>query len=376
VRHLYVHVPFCARRCSYCDFAIAVRHTVPSERFVNAVLQEHERRRAAEHWGNGPFETVYLGGGTPSRLSADAVGRLLDALPRAADAEVTLEANPDDVTPELARTWAAHGVNRVSLGVQSFDDRVLRWMHRTHDQAAALEAVETVREAGIASLSLDLIFGLPDGLARDLRRDLGQALALGPDHLSVYGLTLEPRTPYARWAERGAATPATEARYEAEFLLAHETLVAAGFEHYEISNYARVDPAGGAARSRHNSAYWTGAPYVGLGPSAHGFDGSWRRWNLRDWAAYERAVLRGDDPVAGTEALSSEQQWLERVYLALRTVRGLPGDEAERLNQEGLLAAINEGWLTQWGASLSCTARGWLLLDGLVVALTTSAKGG
>jgi oxygen-independent coproporphyrinogen-3 oxidase len=376
VRHLYVHVPFCARRCSYCDFAIAVRRVVPSDRFVDAILREYRRRGPAEGWAGTAFETVYLGGGTPSRLSPDAVGRLLDAIQRTDDAEVTLEANPDDVVLPAARAWIAHGVNRVSLGVQSFDDRVLRWMHRMHDQRAARRAVETAREAGVASVSLDLIFGLPDELERDFPRDLAQALSLGVDHLSIYGLTLEPRTPYARWAARGATEPATDERYEREFLLAHETVVAAGFEHYEISNYARVGPAGGGSRSRHNAVYWTGASYVGLGPSAHGFDGSSRRWNLRDWAAYERAVSRGDDPVAGSEALAPEQRSLEAVYLGLRTAEGLSEGLSGRLNPRRLLAAIRRGWLIRRGNSLACTPRGWLVLDELVAGLTTSPEGG
>jgi oxygen-independent coproporphyrinogen-3 oxidase len=376
MRHLYVHVPFCARRCSYCDFAIAVRRSVPSERFVDAVLREYGCRRAAEHWDDAPFETVYLGGGTPSRLSPDAVARLLAAFPRADGAEVTLEANPDDVTPDAARAWTACGVNRVSLGVQSFDDEVLRWMHRTHDGATALRAVPTLRDAGVGSLSLDLIFGLPSALGRDIGRDLERALELAPDHLSVYGLTLEPRTPYGRWAARGTTLPAPEERYASEFLRAHETLGAAGFAHYEISNYARVDRAGGSARSRHNSAYWTGAAYAGLGPSAHGLDGRRRRWNLRDWAAYERVVARGEDPVGGIEDLSPGERWLERVYLALRTSGGLPLQEGRALVQDRLVAAVSQGWLTADGEAVRCSPRGWLVLDALVPALTTSAEGG
>lgn len=376
MRHLYIHVPFCARRCSYCDFAIAVRRAVPSERFVDAVLREHAHRRAAEGWRDAPCETVYLGGGTPSRLAADALARLLDAFPRVAGAEVTLEANPDDVTPAAARAWVVSGVNRVSLGVQSFADDVLRWMHRTHDRAAVLRAVPALRDAGVTSLSLDLIFGLPAGLDHAVARDLAAALALAPDHLSVYGLTLEPRTPYARWAARGATRPASEARYAAEFLLAHETLVAAGFAHYEISNYARVDAAGGSARARHNAAYWSGAAYGGLGPSAHAFDGRRRRWNLRDWVAYERAVLRDEDPVGGVEDLSPAAMRLERVYLALRTDGGLPPREGRSLVQDRVVAAISQGWLTARDGALRCTPAGWLVLDSLVTALTTSAEGG
>jgi hypothetical protein len=224
VRHLYIHVPFCRRRCSYCDFAIAVRRAVPSDPFVDSVLAEYGMRREGEGWVPGPFETVYLGGGTPSLLSPDAIARLIDAFPRSPGAEVTLEANPDDVTPERAAAWVRAGVSRISLGVQSLDDRALAWMHRTHDAAAARRAVDVVRNAGVASVSVDLIFGLPESLERDLAADLRGLLALSPDHISAYGLTLEPRTPYARWSDRGLSAPPPDERYAAEFLLVHETL--------------------------------------------------------------------------------------------------------------------------------------------------------
>jgi oxygen-independent coproporphyrinogen-3 oxidase len=376
MRHLYVHVPFCARRCSYCDFAIAVRRTVPSARFVDAVLAEYHSRRVAERWGATVFETLYLGGGTPSRLAPDAVARLLDAFPRADGAEVTLEANPDDVTEHAARTWVAHGVTRVSLGVQSFDDVILRWMHRTHAQAVVPRAVATLRDAGITSVAIDLIFAIPEGLGHDLARDLDRALALAPDHLSAYGLTMEPRTAYARWVARGTARPAPDERYAREFLTIHDALTAAGYAHYEVSNYARIGVTGGPAQSRHNSAYWSGAAYAGLGPSAHGFDGAARRWNVRDWAAYVRAVEGGADPLGGTEQLTERDRELERVYLTLRTDRGLGTDDGAPLAPDRMVAAVGRGWLTREGGLVRCTPRGWLVLDELVATLTTLAEGG
>jgi oxygen-independent coproporphyrinogen-3 oxidase len=371
MRHVYIHVPFCRRRCSYCDFAIAVRRTVPSERFVEAVLAEYGRRREWEGLGEAAFETVYLGGGTPSLLSPDAVAALLQAFPRAAGAEVTLEANPDDVTRDRASAWAGAGVNRISLGVQSLDDRALAWMHRTHDATAACRAVDVVREAGIASVSLDLIFALPDALERDLAADLRGFLALAPDHVSAYGLTLEPRTPFARWAERGVTAAPPDDRYAAEFLLVHETLARAGFEHYEISNYARPQ-----ARSRHNSAYWHGVDYLGLGPSAHGLHGDLRRWNLRNWAAYDRCVAAGADPVGGSERLSADEAMLERVYLHLRTAEGIPSEEAQTLARGPRLAAEEAGWLASEDGWVRATPQGWLVLDALVPGLTTFSEGG
>jgi oxygen-independent coproporphyrinogen III oxidase len=371
MRHLYVHVPFCRRRCSYCDFAIAVRKAVPSDRFVEAVLAEYAMRWEGERWEPGPFDTLYLGGGTPSLLSPEAIARLLAAFPRAAGAEVTLEANPDDVTPERAAAWVAAGVNRVSLGVQSLDDRALAWMHRTHDAAAARRAAEAVRAAGVGAVSADLIFALPESLGRDLETDLRELLALGPDHVSAYGLTLEPRTPYARWSDRGLSAPPPDERYAAEFMLVHETLGRAGFEHYEISNHARP-----GARSRHNSAYWQSVDYLGLGPSAHGLQGSVRRWNLRNWTAWHRCVASGADPIGGSERLTAGETTLERVYLRLRTAEGIPPAEAANLAPGPRLAAEQAGWLAAEDGWVRATPAGWLVLDGWVPGLTTFSEGG
>jgi oxygen-independent coproporphyrinogen-3 oxidase len=370
MRHLYVHVPFCARRCSYCDFAIAVRRRVPGDRFVEAVAAEYRVRSAAEGWDDGGFATVYLGGGTPSQLAPDAVRRLLDGFPRRPDAEVTLEANPDDVTHGAVSAWRAAGVNRVSLGIQSFDDRVLAWMHRLHDADAARRAFAVLRDEGIPSVSTDLIFALPDALGHDVRADLDGILALKPDHVSAYGLTLEPRTPYARWAARGTTPPADDERFAAEFHAVHDALTDTGFEHYEISNYARA-----GSRSRHNTAYWVGADYAGLGPAAHGLRGRERRWNLRHWAAYEPVARSARDPVADRELLDDDQRFLERVFLGLRTAEGLAAADADRLARPALLAAERAGWLTV-SDRVRPTPAGWLVVEALVASLTTFHEGG
>ncbi|HXF94627.1 MAG TPA: radical SAM family heme chaperone HemW [Gemmatimonadales bacterium] len=367
--HLYVHVPFCVRRCTYCDFAIAIRRRIPVREYVEAVRAERDGRRAEL----GPaFETVYFGGGTPSLLPPDAITALLGALLEPADprwrddAEITLEANPEDVTPDSARAWRAAGINRVSLGAQSFDDRVLRWMHRSHDAARIAEAVRHLRGAGFANVSLDLIFALPDALERDWDRDLDRALALAPEHLSLYGLTVEERTPLARWVSRGATRPPSDERYAAEYLRAHQRLSAAGYEFYEVSNAARP-----GFRSRHNSAYWSGRAYAGLGPAAHSFDGRVRRWNLAAWEAYRRAVVEGRSPVASAEILTAEQQELERVYLGLRTSAGLPLPAPTRLGP-ALSAWVSAGWVRVSDGRLRSTPEGWLRLDALVADLTGS----
>ena len=199
--HVYIHVPFCARRCSYCDFAIAIRNKVPTDEFVRAIERELEIR--GFHTPTASVNTIYLGGGTPSRLGPDGVARLIDVVAQRfapkPDAEITIEANPDDVTRQAVAAWRTAGVNRVSLGVQSFDDNALAWMHRTHNAARVREAAADLAAGGIANWSLDLIFALPASLERVWSRDIDMALELSPPHISLYGLTVEQHTPIARW---------------------------------------------------------------------------------------------------------------------------------------------------------------------------------
>lgn len=362
--HIYLHIPFCARRCSYCDFAIAVRKVVPVDEYLTAVERELDLRFAGV--GSWPVKTLYFGGGTPSRLGADGITRLL-AIIRSrmqlnADAEVTLETNPDDVTETDARAWRAAGVNRISLGVQSFDDRALKWMHRVHDSAAIPAAVATLRRAGFDDISLDLIFSLPVALERDWRRDLQLAVDLRPTHVSLYGLTVEQHAPLGRWVARGQEVEAPEESYESEFLLADELLTAAGFEHYEVSNFAKP-----GHRARHNFSYWLGVPYAGIGPGAHGFDPPTRRWNVGSYVEWVRRLDQGVDPREGDEVLNDANREAERVYLGLRTVDGLPitADEARVVSPW-----IHAGWARLAGPRLTLTPMGWMRLDTLAADLT------
>lgn len=369
VRHLYVHVPFCARRCTYCDFAIAVRSRVPVDEYVGALERELTVRRGPPPApGARPsIDTLYFGGGTPSRLGGRGVARAIEVVARwftwDAAAEVTLEANPDDVTPERARAWRAAGVTRASLGSQTFDAAALAWMRRTHAVDQVPRAVEAFREAGITDLSLDLIFALPDAVARDWPGDVARALSLAPTHLSLYGLTVEAGTPLGRWAARGAVAEADEERYVDEFMAAHAQMGAAGYEHYEVSNFARP-----GHRARHNSAYWSGVPYLGVGPSAHGFDGVVRRWNAPAYAAWVRALADGRDPMAGAETLDGDARSAESVYLGLRTTGGLALVEGEAARTAAWREA---GWAALDGDRLRLTPSGWLRLDALAADLTS-----
>ena len=364
--HLYFHVPFCARRCSYCDFAIAVRRETPSDAYVDTVLREWTAWLEHPVWAESPaVRTIYFGGGTPSRLAPAGIAAILSRVradrPVEPDAEVTLEANPDDVTPAAAEAWRAAGVTRLSLGAQSFSADALRWMHRTHDPEAIGRSVEVARAAGVADLSLDLIFALPPDVPRSWEEDLDRALALEPDHVSLYGLTTEPHTPLARWTAGGRVRPADDARYAGEYLLAHSRLRAAGFEHYEVSNAARP-----GRRARHNSAYWQRAAYIGLGPSAHSGFGDRRRWNVREWAEYERAVGRGEGWVAGEEVLDPAAIRLERAYLGLRTLEGVP---LEWVTESRGSAWAREGWAVLEDARVRLTVEGWLRLDALAASM-------
>ena len=364
---VYVHVPFCARRCSYCDFAIAVRRDTPSDGFADAILREWDERHDSPAVAAGPdaIETVYFGGGTPSRLDPRALERILVGLAGrrtiGSGAEVTLEANPDDVTRARATAWRQLGINRVSLGVQSFNPGVLAWMHRTHTAGQSAEAVGVLRAAGIGNLSIDLIYGVPADLGRVWDADLEEALALMPDHLSFYALTVETGTPLGKWTARREATPLADDVVAGEYLRTHLRLGEAGFQHYEVSNAALP-----GRRAVHNSGYWEGRPFLGLGPSAASGAGRWRSWNLREWEAWRRELAAGRPVVAGEEWLTDRQAAIEGQYLGLRTDRGLP---AAQIPPGQARTWREAGWATETGGRLRLTAEGWLRLDALVASL-------
>lgn len=367
VSHLYIHVPFCARRCSYCDFSIAVRSATPVQEYLDALAKE--LNGLTQDLDGSQLDTVYLGGGTPSRLGGPGVAQVLATVRQHADivagAEITVEANPDDLNDVAVAHWVAAGVNRVSLGSQTFDAHALQWMHRTHDADQIGSAVATLRRGGIANVSLDLIFALPSDLQRSWSRDLEKALELTPNHLSLYGLTVEPQTPIARWANRGASVQGSEEEYEEEFLQAHATLTDAGFEHYEVSNFARP-----GFESHHNSAYWTGASYVGVGPSAHSFDGTIRRWNVSAYSEWLRRLTNGESAIGGSESLTPENRDAEQVYLGLRTRRGLAVSDSQLpaiRRWEGAGWAVLEDPLDQ--PKVRLTPTGWLRLDSLAAEL-------
>ncbi|MGE0160090.1 MAG: radical SAM family heme chaperone HemW [Gemmatimonadales bacterium] len=371
VRSVYVHAPFCVRRCVYCDFAVTVRSDGDPEGWASALASELASLEARGERLADRLETVYVGGGTPSLLGPQAMRSLARVLgeERVASAELewTAEANPESFGAPLATAWRGAGVNRISLGVQTFHEPTLRWMGRLHGAEGARRAVRVAKEAGYDDVSVDLVFGLPASLGRSWTDDLAGVLALDVPHVSLYGLSVEPGTPLGRAVAEGKEPPVDEERYREEFLEASETLRAAGYEHYEVSNFARPGHA-----SRHNAVYWDGRPYVGLGNGAHSYRHPVRRWNVRDWGLYRSRLLAGESPEEGRETIDAAAEALERAWLSLRTHAGTP---LAGLTAEG--RRLLEGWRASGlavveGERARLTPRGWLLLDRLAVELDAS----
>jgi len=336
---VYVHVPFCLSRCHYCDFVTYTGMEGLRRPYAAALRTEAELAVAnlLQPEAERPTVTsVFVGGGTPTLLPAADLARVLDRLrallPFAPDTEITVEANPETVTPEAAATLAAAGVTRVSMGAQSFDDRVLRALGRTHDARRPAEAVAALREAGTVagrpfSLNLDLIYGCPEEDEASWATTLAAAAALEPDHLSAYALTIEPATKFGRLVAAGQMAEPDEDLLADRYHTTCETLKAAGYEHYEVSNWAKPGRA-----SRHNRTYWRRGHYLGLGAGAHEFTGETRRWNTGSVPDYLAAVGAGRRPVAGEEALDRAQARFEALALRLRTSDGLSAAEARALS--------------------------------------------
>lgn len=372
MKHLYVHVPFCLRRCSYCDFAVQAVNAAPTDAWLEAIGREVSMIAGQQSWAEKPaLETIYVGGGTPSLVGGAGLAGLRDVLARnftwTLNVEWTAEANPETLTDDVASDWVNAGVNRVSLGAQTFDENVLRWMGRMHGADGPGRAVAALRRAGIDNLSLDLIFGLPARFNRDWGADLDRIIDLQPEHVSLYGLTAEKGTPLGRWVSEGRETLGSEDQYVAEYLLAVEKLTTAGYEHYEVSNFGKPGRA-----SRHNQAYWQGVAYLGLGPGAHSFLPPARHWNMRDWAEYARRLSAGESPRESEEVVAGEAASLERSWLGLRTSDGLALAELTDGQRTKLAGWQDEGLAALTEDVVRLTAQGWLLLDRLVVELEAS----
>ena len=370
---IYVHIPFCRRKCLYCNF-FSVADLRRTEELADALCRELSLRAAT--WPDKRVATVYFGGGTPSLLPAESVGKVLSRI-RAlfavdADAEITLEANPEDITTEKLDAWLRAGINRLSLGVQSFQDETLAFMRRRHSGADAVRALETARRAGFANLTLDLIYGVPGRDDRALMRDVETAVGLQVRHVSAYALTREEGTALDVLAARGALPPPDDEMAARQYFLLADRLECAGLYRYEVSNFAAP-----GCRSRHNSAYWDGTPYLGIGPSAHSFDGrNERSWNVASIGRYLSGIAGGRIPCE-RETLSPIDRRNEMVMTALRTAEGLSGQEFGRRFGEAALRALSEsaepflrrGQLEWSEGALRVTRAGWFFIDGIAADL-------
>lgn len=368
---LYVHVPFCPQVCPYCSFAVTRVRPRLHERYVRALCAELETRRSLA--ARGPLDTVYFGGGTPTLLAPEQLGRILETARRClgikADAELTVEANPEGA--DIARFTALRklGFNRLSLGVQSFADQSLRLLGRRHTGVQAGAACAAARRAGFENLSLDLIFAIPAAPARDWEHSLERALAQQPEHLSTYALTIEAGTPFAKQEQQGRLLPLPEEEQAQAYERGVARLEAVGFEHYEVSNFARP-----SFRSRHNWGYWHGGQYLGVGLAAHSLLGGRRSWNQRRLKEYLQVLEEGFSPEAGAEVLAPAAARGEALWLGLRTSEGIalqPG-LADRERFRALVAA---GYLEVRGERVGLTRQGFVLADGIGVELMELIEG-
>ena len=336
---LYFHIPFCKRICSYCDFyKVGALSLLPN--VVEVMHRELEERR--DYLSSHHITSIYFGGGTPSLVQPSEIERFVSHARELFDCsaveEITLEANPDDLTEEYVKELAKTSVNRVSLGIQSFDDGALRMMNRRHTAAEAVEAVQRLKRYGIDNISIDIIFGIAGYGGETLRNTLAEAIKLDVGHISAYHLTIEERTRLGLMTQRGEYTPISDEESEAEYMVVHEALTAAGYEHYEVSNYAKE-----GCRARHNSAYWQGVEYLGIGPGAHSFSRDNRTWCISSAKEYADGVIRFE-----SEELTVLDHMNEYIMTSLRRVEGIDLSYVERYfgvqHKERIMAAARE-WI-------------------------------
>ena len=366
---IYIHIPFCKQRCSYCAFYSTTLYNI-RERYVDALCKEIAMRK--EYAGGAPIETIYLGGGTPSTLSMEQLKRICDTVYAAYQVspapEVTIECNPDDLTPDFLAQLKQLPFNRISMGVQSFNDTQLKRLGRRHDAAKARQAVANARTAGYSNISIDLIFALPGSTIDEWEHDLESAIALRPDHLSAYNLTYEEGTPMHRALERGDFTELSEEENIAQFQILISRLKEAGYRHYEISNFALP-----GRESRHNSSYWNDTPYIGCGAAAHSYNGASRGWNIADIQEYIKGIENGN-PVFEIEELTEEERYNDTILTRLRTAEGIPLEWmkkkfGKRLNDYMQSAAEKEiafGNLKAENGHLSLSEKGIFISDAVI----------
>lgn len=363
---IYIHIPFCRQACTYCNFHFTTSLRYKDE-LVKALAKEAEAEK--DYLNGETVDTVYFGGGTPSLLDISDLGFLMSELkkhyPVATDAEVTLEANPDDVSKEKLQAWKAPGINRLSIGIQSFFEEELRWMNRAHNAELAVNSLQLAREE-FENITIDLIYGSPLLTDEMWKQNVRTALGYNIKHLSCYALTVEERTPLHKNILLNKSVDVDNDKQARQFLLLMQWLRNAGYEHYEVSNFAKP-----GFRSRHNSSYWKGTSYLGLGPSAHSFNGKERRWNVANNSVYLKNINE-NAPQREVETLTASQQLNETVMISLRTMEGIDlckierkwGEEERKRLERALAKYIDHGLVQMNNGHAQLTDEGMLRADG------------
>lgn len=366
---IYIHIPFCKTRCIYCDF-YSTTHSELKERYIHALCRELEIRR--QYLQGEPIETIYFGGGTPSQLSGEDFQQVFDTIEKTYGMkqvqEITLEANPDDLTPQYVQTLAKLPFNRISMGLQTFDEATLRLLNRRHTAAQAITAIERCREAGFRNISIDLIYGLPGETAERWEHDLTQAIALNPEHISAYHLIYEEGTPIYKMLQQHRVSEVDEESSVYFFSSLIDRLTTAGYEHYEISNFCRP-----GYHSRHNTSYWQGIPYLGCGPSAHSFNRREREWNIASLNKYLQGIESGER-ACETEILDTTTRYNECIITSIRTSQGLSltklkeefGTELWQYCLNMAAHSIKNGMLKERGDNLRLTRKGIFISDSIM----------
>jgi len=356
MRSIYIHIPFCKSRCHYCDF-FSTTLLEKRSAYVDALIEEWQQRHVDD------ISTIYLGGGTPSLLNIEDIRRIIDALQPATchlqPVEITMEANPGDLTLDKLQAIRALGVNRLSIGIQSFRNPLLRLIGRRHTARQARQAIKWAQQAGFTNISIDLMYGLPGQNMLQWTMDVRRAVRLGVQHISCYCLSYEPGTPLDQMLQRGEIHPASERLQNRMYRYLCRVLSRSGFEHYEVSNFALP-----GYRSRHNSNYWNNTPYIGLGAGAHSYDGTTRSWNPADIDAYIQGITSGSLQ-REEELLTPEQQHIEAVMLGLRTMEGVEATLVKE-HVDKVAQYVQQGCLSEHNGRIVATAKGINILNRII----------
>ena len=366
--HLYLHIPFCHQACHYCDFHFSTRLSGKAE-LVQALIKEIDIQK--DFLGTRELSTIYFGGGTPSTLSSSELSAIFEAIHLHFEvlptAEITLEANPEDLKPEYLRSLKELGVNRLSIGIQSFQADNLTFMNRNHDVAQAHKSIQDAQAIGLTNISIDLIYGIPSNTMEMLEEDLAAAVATGVQHISAYSLTIEPKTVFGHQLKKGILTETPEENMSACFEFTHQYLENHGFTAYETSNFAKADH-----ESQHNSSYWKQESYLGIGPAAHSFNQTTRQWNVSNNATYVKQIAQGILPFE-IEQLSPENQINEYIMTQLRTHWGIDlsylrerfADIQTAFPEKEINSWISAGYAVISEDRLKLVGKGKLIADGL-----------